>query len=54
MLVVPVVIAPQRLIALLGIRPNWWRLDKVKVVLDKREGGGGGGGGVCCRGCSVE
>ena len=37
MLVVPVVIVPQRLIAFLGIQPNWWRPDKVKVVLDKGE-----------------
>ena len=34
---VPVVITPQRSITLLGIRPNWWRLDKIKVVLDKWE-----------------
>ena len=33
--VVPVVIAPQRSIALLEIRQIWWRPDKVKVVLDK-------------------
>ena len=35
--VVPMVIAPQRSIVFLGIRPNWWRPDKVKVVLDKGE-----------------
>ena len=37
MFVVPVVIVLQILIALLGIQPNWWRPDKVRVVLDKGE-----------------
>ena len=37
MSVVPMVIAPQRSIALFGMRSNWLRPDKVKVVLDKGE-----------------
>ena len=37
MLVVPMVFAPQRSNPLLGIRSNCWRLDKVRVVLDKGE-----------------
>ena len=31
------VITPQRSIALLGIRPNWWRPDKVRVIPDEGE-----------------
>ena len=31
------VITPQRSIALFGIRPNWYRPDKVRVILDKGE-----------------
>ena len=35
--VVPVVIAPQRSIALLGIRLNWLRPSKVRVIPDEGE-----------------
>ena len=35
--VVPMVIAPQRSIALLEIRTNRWRPDKVRVILDQGE-----------------
>ena len=34
---VPVVIAPQRSIALLGIRLNWCKPFKVKVIPDEKE-----------------